>query len=120
MHMSISSKFKVSRAFVHAQKIEGGEKLVRPRSGRPGWLRQHCETSSGLEWAGKCTGQTQWMDGVNTECVHLTLICGTSCLAWLYQIDSRGFSRRQRHASIDNVQQLICYIIRLYIYIYNI
>jgi len=52
MHTSTSSKFKVSCVFVHAQKIEGGEKLVRPRPGWPGWLHRHCETSSGLEWAG--------------------------------------------------------------------
>jgi len=42
MRKSTSSKFKVSSAFAHAPKIEGGEKLVRPRPGRPGWLRRHC------------------------------------------------------------------------------
>ena len=40
MHASTSSKFKVPRAVAHAQKIAGGEKVVRPRPGRPGRLRR--------------------------------------------------------------------------------
>jgi len=47
-----------------------------------------------------------WWFYSHSTTILFSFYCGTSHLAWLYQIDSRGFSRRQRHASIDNMQQL--------------